>query len=67
MEAAPSIEPDCRRCAHYYITHNVKFLYGCRALGFRSRRLPMYEVIEASGAACLAFTPKKPPLRLPRS
>jgi len=59
LEVPPITEPDCRRCAHYYITYDVRFRYGCHALGFKSQRLPMYAVMEASGEPCLAFTLKK--------
>jgi hypothetical protein len=50
--------PSCTKCAHYYITHDVNFLHGCRALKFKSRQLPQYDVIAASHAPCLAFEPK---------
>jgi hypothetical protein len=48
-------EPDCRRCAHYFITHQINFRYGCRAMDFKSRRLPMLDVSEASGETCHYF------------
>jgi len=51
--------PRCSRCAHYYITHDMTFRYGCRALDFKSRRQPMLDVIEASGQPCLYFQAKK--------
>lgn len=50
--------PDCARCAHHYITHDAGFPYGCRALGFKSYRKPCLEVLETSGAPCLAFLAK---------
>ena len=50
--------PRCNLCAHYYITHDLHFPYGCRALDFKSRRLPQYEVMAASQQRCLAFKPK---------
>lgn len=49
----------CLRCVHYYITYDPSFPYGCRALGFKSRRMPQLEVVEASQASCLSFQPKK--------
>lgn len=67
MEVPSVTAPDCRRCVHYYITHDASFLYGCRSLNFKSRQLPMYAVLEASGQACLAFTPKKPASAGPRT
>ena len=47
--------PDCGRCVHYYITHEASFPYACRALGFKSRRKPHLDVLEASGKCCLAY------------
>ncbi|ANQ87086.1 hypothetical protein [Azoarcus olearius] len=49
---------DCRGCAGYYITHDPAFPYGCRILGFHSRRKPCIEVEAASGEPCRGFTPK---------
>lgn len=51
--------PRCNRCVHYYITHDTHFRYGCRALGFKSQRQPVLDVIEASGLPCLQFLAKK--------
>jgi hypothetical protein len=47
--------PDCGHCEHYYITHEANFPYACRALGFKSKRKPHLDVLESSGARCLAF------------
>ena len=52
--------PDCKRCAHYFITHQANFRYGCRALNFKSRRLPILDVIDASGQPCHYFRKKSP-------
>lgn len=49
---------DCNRCAHYYITHDAHFRYGCRALDFKSQRLPAIDVLEASGEPCHYFIEK---------
>ncbi|OGS92387.1 MAG: hypothetical protein A2Z95_08000 [Gallionellales bacterium GWA2_60_18] len=51
---------DCNNCAHYYITHDVNFRYGCRALDFKSQRQPILVVIEASGQQCHFFQQKEP-------
>lgn len=48
----------CRACAHYYITHDARFPYGCRAMDFKSKRLPLQEVREATGRDCLTFSAK---------
>jgi len=50
--------PACNHCRHYYITHDVRFRYGCRALDFKSRRQPVLDVIEASGQLCHYFQQK---------
>lgn len=50
----------CNRCAHYFITHDVSFRYGCRALNFKSQQPPIREVIAASGQDCLYFEAKPP-------
>ena len=49
----------CTACAHYYVTHEVPFPHGCRALEFKSARLPMQDVLNASGRHCLVFVPKR--------
>jgi len=49
----------CNNCAHYYITHEVHFRYGCRALGFKSQQQPIRVVMEASAQQCLYFQAKK--------
>ena len=61
MSADPAAAPPapvCPRCAHYYITHDITFRYGCRALGFKSRGQPGREVIAASGEPCRFFASK---------
>ena len=51
-------QPRCARCRHHYITHDVRFPYGCRALGFKSRSEPCREVLAASGEPCAYFERK---------
>lgn len=55
----------CNGCAHYFITHEPGFRYGCRALDFKSKRQPILDVIEASGQACLYFAGRKKSPALP--
>ena len=50
--------PDCNRCTGYFITHDPAMPYGCRHMGFRSKRKPCLVVFEASGEQCLRFEPK---------
>lgn len=59
MSATQDSPADCLKCSHYFITHDVRFPYGCRAMNFKSRRLPQIEVEMASNAVCLAYR-KKP-------
>jgi len=50
--------PNCLECAHYHITWDTQFPYGCKAMNFKSKRKPYLEVFESSGAHCLRFEPK---------
>lgn len=52
--------PNCNECAHFFITHDPGFRYGCRAMDFKSQRLPMLDVLEASGQPCQLFRQKAP-------
>lgn len=45
--------PTCKDCINFFVTHDARFPYGCRALGFKSRRSPHLEVQAATGALCL--------------
>ncbi|MFZ4539355.1 hypothetical protein [Propionivibrio sp.] len=49
----------CNGCVHYFITHELKFRYGCRALAFKSQQQPIRDVIDASGQSCLYFQARK--------
>ncbi|MCX8043917.1 MAG: uracil-DNA glycosylase [Desulfobacterota bacterium] len=49
----------CHRCRFFYITYDARYPYGCRALGFKSRHLPMEEVYRSSGIPCLYFKKKE--------
>jgi hypothetical protein len=53
-------EPNCNTCMFFYITYEANFRYGCRALDFKSQRLPMLDVLEASGQPCQFFQCKPP-------
>ena len=48
----------CLRCAHYYVTWEPAFPYGCRALGFKSHIQPSVAVYQSSGMPCQVFEPK---------
>lgn len=47
--------PNCMKCRHHVITHDVNFPYACQAMGFRSRQLPCREVFASSGLHCQWF------------
>ncbi len=53
--------PACRRCRHYFITHDSARPYGCRALGFKSRHNPALVVFSTSGIPCQLFCKKSAP------
>ncbi|WP_084554140.1 hypothetical protein [Desulfopila aestuarii] len=54
-------QPQCRNCKNYFITYDRAKPHGCRALGFKSQRLPSRVVFESSGIACQLFVPKPVP------
>lgn len=49
----------CLNCAHYYITWDKKFPFGCKAMGFKSKAAPHRLTREISGISCLSFVAKK--------
>ncbi len=52
-------QPLCRQCGHFYITWDKQYPYGCKAMGFKSERLPCLVVREASGLECQFFAAKE--------
>jgi hypothetical protein len=52
---------DCQQCRYYYITHDEDFPYGCKAMGFKSRRFPSIVVRNSSGQECLLIKIKQQP------
>ena len=57
QEAKPS-GPNCRNCISFEITWDFRFPYGCKAMGFKTRKVPSLEVFESSGIQCQMFQPK---------
>jgi hypothetical protein len=49
---------NCNLCDNFYITWEAAFPYGCRAMDFKSVRLPSLDVADADGQECLAFQDK---------
>ena len=50
---------DCNSCAHFFITWNKRFPFGCRAMGFMSANSPNKDVFEVEGRDCLAYKDKR--------
>ena len=49
---------DCNSCAHFFITWNKRFPFGCRAMGFMTSNSPSKDVIEVEVRDCLAYKNK---------
>ncbi|MDR2350143.1 MAG: uracil-DNA glycosylase [Deltaproteobacteria bacterium] len=47
--------PRCVDCRHYFVTWDPSRRHGCRALGFKSNRVPGVEVMRTSGQPCQYF------------
>lgn len=50
---------NCLFCEHFFLTHEVNSPYGCRAMGFKSARMPSVDVYNASEADCTLFVRKE--------
>ena len=48
----------CNTCAHFYITWNKRYPYGCSVMRFMSSKLPSQDVLEVEGRDCLSFQHK---------
>ncbi|HOS96623.1 MAG TPA: uracil-DNA glycosylase [Deltaproteobacteria bacterium] len=51
-------EISCFKCRYFYITYDSHFPYGCRAVGFKSHRMPSREMYANSGMECQLFQKK---------
>ena len=57
---------NCFFCEHFYITYEVKFPYGCKAMGFKSMRMPSVDLPEKTAnstfakSAAIPITNKNP-------
>lgn len=49
---------NCYKCKHLKITWQPSFPYACAALGFKSKRIPSFEVFKNSGIHCQLFAAK---------
>jgi hypothetical protein len=59
LASAPHNIPDCWSCLHFTISWDPKMPYSCKAIGFKSKRLPCLEVQGVDGRSCQGFA-KKP-------
>ena len=50
--------PNCFKCRYFYITHQPKHPYGCRAMAFKSKQLPSIVAKRNSGLECQLFSAK---------
>ncbi len=48
--------PDCLQCRHFFITYEAGRPRGCRAYGFKARRMPAQVVLASSGQRCRLFS-----------
>jgi hypothetical protein len=60
-EEKQEVEINCFSCSQFYITFDVDFPYGCRAVRFKSRLMPSKEMIISSGLECQFFAEKEKP------
>ncbi|HOW56781.1 MAG TPA: hypothetical protein PKZ12_02170 [Smithellaceae bacterium] len=58
-EDAASRPINCFLCRYFYITYEKKFPYGCRVMGFKSKRLPSIDVFNNSDMDCSLFMEKE--------
>ncbi|MBD3754447.1 MAG: uracil-DNA glycosylase [Gammaproteobacteria bacterium] len=49
---------DCFKCRFFYVTWDANNPRGCKAFGFKTKRLPSDVVFEASGEPCMKFSPR---------
>ena len=54
------MEPNinCYKCKYFYITWDKNFPYGCKAMKFKTKKLPSKVVKENSNMTCQSFIKK---------
>jgi hypothetical protein len=50
---------NCFSCKHFFTTWDDRFPRGCKAMDFKSRKMPSVVVYEASDMPCVRFKAKK--------
>jgi len=49
---------DCFKCTFFYVTWDPHHPNGCRAMGFKTKRLPSVVVFQSSGKPCRLYKEK---------
>lgn len=57
-EPNPPNRPNCFGCRNFFITHEPAHPYGCRAMGFKTKKMPSQVVYESSGMECQLYLKK---------
>ena len=57
-QQTPRNRPNCFACRNFFITHEPARPYGCRAMGFKSKKMPSQVVFDSSGMECQLFEKK---------
>lgn len=50
---------NCFECIYFYTTWEPNAPRGCKAYGFKTKKLPSVVVKQSSGMECLQFQPKQ--------
>ena len=57
---------NCRSCRYFYITWDPQYPNGCKAYRFKSKKLPMEEVLQTSGMLCQCYLSKADNVKIER-
>ena len=50
------MKPECRKCKHFFVTHEINTPMGCKAYQIKSKQLPSLIVKQANnGQDCIGF------------
>lgn len=55
---APPASPNCWHCRHFGLTYQPQMPYVCRQMGFKSQKLPAWDVLLIDGKPCRGFASK---------
>jgi len=58
-QTASNGAPNCWQCRHFAVSWDPKLPYTCKLMGFKSRNIPMIEVLRADGRPCNGFASKQ--------